>query len=188
MVRVGRRPHTRPVTIRRRYRYVGPAEHRARPPGSRGLVDSADAVTRWVAAQDPADRGAPFTYVVDLRGRLWLAPRRSEHVACAQGADVLAAGEIGFEPDSVGRWSVNYVSNQSTGYCPDLDSWRTVEDALHRAGVRHHAGFTDPFVFRACPTCRAVNIVRDDNFVCAVCDDELPVDWNLDAQSAPCAG
>lgn len=143
------------------------------------VVDSAEALARWLAAQEPVERTAPFTYVVDLRGWLWLAPRRSEHVTCARGADVLAAGEIGFRRDS-GGWRVDSVSNQSTGYCPDLGSWSPVEDALRRAGVRHPGGFTDSFVFRGCPACLAVNVVRDDDFVCAVCDGPLPAGWNLD--------
>lgn len=52
--------------------------------------------------------------------------------------------------------------------------------ALDRAGLRHPGGFTQPIVFRGCTTCFAINIVRDDDFACAVCGDALPSEWNLD--------
>lgn len=51
------------------------------------------------------------------------------------------------------------VSNQSTGYCPDIDSWTTVA-ALDRIGVRYPGGFTHPIAFRACTTCDQINVVR----------------------------
>ncbi|KUO07851.1 hypothetical protein [Streptomyces sp. DSM 15324] len=38
--------------------------------------------------------GEPYTYVVGLGGWLRLAPRRSEHMACAGGGAVLGAGEV----------------------------------------------------------------------------------------------
>jgi hypothetical protein len=59
-----------------------------------------------------------FTFVIDLGGALRLAPRRGEHVACADGAPVLSAGEITFLRDQ-DRWTVSEVSNPSTGCCPD---------------------------------------------------------------------
>jgi hypothetical protein len=45
----------------------------------------------------------------------------SEHVACAGGGFVLGAGEIAFSRGGNG-WAISEVSNQSTGYCPYLDS------------------------------------------------------------------
>jgi hypothetical protein len=123
----------------------------------------------------------PFTFVVDLDGVLWLAPRRTEHVACAGGREVLAAGEISFRSD-VDGWYVDEVSNQSTGYCPDPDSWPAVAAALERVHVRHPGGFTNPVVFRRCPECGERNIVRDGMFACALCDADLPPQWNFDSQ------
>jgi hypothetical protein len=137
-------------------------------------------LARWLADQDDRERVEPFTYVVDVRGDLRLAPRRSEDVACARGGDVLAAGEIQFERDDTGDWVVVQISNQSTGYCPDVTSWSVVQAALDRAGVRHPGGFTHPVVFRRCPDCGAVNVVRDGDFVCAICDADLPARWNVD--------
>jgi hypothetical protein len=164
----------------RRFRYVGPAELRDLPAAVDAVtVTSGEELTGWLAAQDARDRAAPFTYVITTDGAVLVAPRRREHVACAGGQDVLGAGEIQFDLDDAG-WFVSEISNQSTGYCPDVESWPAVAAALDRAGLRHPDGFTQPIIFRACPTCLARNIVRDDDFICAVCGADLPSEWNLD--------
>lgn len=105
----------------RSYRYVGPIELKAaiRPGGGRCRISSAAECGRWIAERSAAEPAEPFTFVVGLDGTLRLAPRRSEHVACAGGAMVLNAGEIGFVREA-DRWAVSEVSNQSTGYCPDV--------------------------------------------------------------------
>jgi hypothetical protein len=168
------------MTTPTRYRYRGPAELRDRPATEdRTRVDTRAGLDRWLAGRAAGDRSEPFTFVVDVDGTLWLAPRRSEHVGCAGGGDVLAAGEMRFAPTGAGDWVVDEVSNQSTGYCPDLDSWSAVASALDRAGVGRPDGYTHPIVFRACPTCTATNVVRDGDYVCAVCGDDLPDRWNL---------
>jgi hypothetical protein len=81
-----------------RYRYVGPADVRsAALRGDEGyLVRSLDDFGHWLAAVSGRDLAEPFTYVVDVDGVLRLAPRRSEHVACAGGGEVLGAGEVTF--------------------------------------------------------------------------------------------
>jgi hypothetical protein len=111
---------------------------------------------------------------------LRLAPRRSEHVVCAAGAPVLAAGEIAFRRVDE-AWSVAEVTNQSTGYCPDPTCWPAVSDALELAALAHPQGFTVEVVFRRCDSCRELNIVREGDFVCVFCDGELPVVWNVDS-------
>ncbi|GAA2448381.1 hypothetical protein GCM10010191_77290 [Actinomadura vinacea] len=158
-----------------RYVYVGPDEIRARVrPGERGApIGSADDVRRRLDARERDERDEPFTYVVDLGGSLRLAPRRSEHVACAGGEPVLAAGEVAFEADGESV-AVAAISNQSTGYCPGAESWPAVAAALDRAGVRRPDGFTDEFVFRRCAACGGLNLVKDAYFVCALCDADLP--------------
>jgi hypothetical protein len=162
------------MTPHRHYRYLGPADLRGSSSGEgRVEVDRVETVRQWLDDQDPRDRAEPFTFVVTLGGRLRLAPRRSEHVVCAGGQDVLAAGEVRFEVDGEGPQVVE-ISNQSTGYCPDVDCWAAVEEALDAIGLRHPVGFTAPVVFRRCPTCDAKNVVRDDDYVCAVCDGDLP--------------
>lgn len=153
-------------------------------PGSEGqLIQSPDDFAAWLATCSEDEVTEPFTFVIDLDGILRLAPRRSEHVACAGGAPVLSAGEIIFLQDQ-GRWMVSEVSNQSTGYCPDPASWPAVKDALDRAGLKHPGHFTDPITFRRCPQCQEPNLVKDDYFFCAVCETELPRAWNLDPPEA----
>lgn len=164
----------------RRFRFVGPAEIGDLPAAVDAAdVTSAEALGLWLAGQGPHDRTEPFTYVITIDGNLRLGPRRREHVACARRQDVLGAGEIQFAHTATG-WIVTEISNQSTGYCPDLDSWAAVAAALDRIGLGHPDGFTEPVVFRACPTCHAINIVRDGDFACGVCEDVLAREWNLD--------
>ncbi|WP_433175351.1 hypothetical protein [Actinoallomurus sp. CA-150999] len=168
----------------RRYRYVGPADLLAAVrAGEEGhpIRSPADLVV-WSSGRGDTELDEPFTYIVDLAGTLRLAPRRSEHVACAGGASVLGAGEVTFRRER-GCWVVDEISNQSTGYCPDVTSWSAARDALERAGLDHPGGFTHPVVFRRCPACHERNIVRDDDFHCALCDTELPATWNMDSRT-----
>ncbi|MEH0542150.1 hypothetical protein QA802_03385 [Streptomyces sp. B21-105] len=161
----------------RRYTYVGPQDLRrtvVRGAGGRVIRSAAD------LDGDPAtaDDEEPFTYVVALDGLLRLAPRRSEHVACAEGEEVLGAGEISFHRTPHGP-RVLEVGNQSTGYCPDPDSWPAVAAALDRAGIGRPDGFTHTLVFRRCEGCGEHNVVREGVFVCVFCDDDLPLTWNM---------
>ncbi|WP_274710572.1 hypothetical protein [Streptomyces sp. SKN60] len=133
----------------------------------------------WVVGRSAAELAEPFTFVVGMDGVLRLAPRRSEHVACAGGGMVLSAGEIGFMREAA-RWTVSMVSNQSTGYCPDVSSWAEVARALDAVELRRPSGFTHEVVFRRCPDCQEHSIVREDDFVCVFCGSDLPVVWNVD--------
>ncbi|MEU9443593.1 hypothetical protein AB0D42_22330 [Streptomyces sp. NPDC048304] len=165
----------------RSYRYVGPEDVKAgiRPGGSGVDVRTGGEFADWAAGRSREELAEPFTFVVRGDGVLRLAPRRSEHVACAGGEPVLSAGEISFREDA-GRWAVREVSNQSTGYCPDVDSWPAAAGALDRAGLGHPGRFTHEVVFRRCLTCGQHNIVRDGHFVCVFCDADLPERWNID--------
>ncbi|MGW5280019.1 hypothetical protein ACWERI_11225 [Streptomyces collinus] len=173
------------MTVQERsYRYVGPAELKAavRPDSGGCRIGSADEFASWVAGRPVAELADPFTFVVGLDGVLGLAPRRSEHVACAGGEAVLGAGEISFTCEA-GRWGVGDVSNQSTGYCPDVGSWAAVAQALDRAGLSRPPGFTHEVVFRRCPGCQQHNIVREGDFFCVFCGSDLPETWNVDPSS-----
>ncbi|MGW1782373.1 hypothetical protein ACWCQQ_25025 [Streptomyces sp. NPDC002143] len=164
----------------RRYGYVGPEDVRravGRGNGGRAIRCAAD-LDACTTAKDAED-AEPFTYVVGLDGLLRLAPRRSEHVACADGDDVLGAGEISFRRGPRGAVRVHEVSNQSTGYCPDPDSWPAVAAALDRAGIGRPDGFTHALVFRRCERCGENNVVREGVFVCVFCDGDLPLLWNV---------
>jgi hypothetical protein len=93
---------------------------------------------------------------------------------------VLSAGEISFTREA-GRWTLSKVSNQSTGYCPDVTSWVEVARALDAVELQRRSGFTHEVVFRRCPDCQEHNIVREDDFVCVFCGSDLPAAWNVDS-------
>jgi hypothetical protein len=164
----------------RLYRYVGADADRDAvgvDAGGTAVTSQAD-LTQFLARHEQ-DAGEPFTFVVDRYGVLLLAPRRSEHVACAGGQPVLAAGEIGFVGQA-GAWVVGEVSNHSTGYCPDPDCWPAIAAALRRAGVPPPVGFTSEVRFRRCARCGERNVVKDDWLVCALCGGPLPDVWNFE--------
>lgn len=161
------------------YPYVGPDQTRldaASQPAGRELR-SADEILAWLAT-NPEGLTDAATFVVNLSGRLVLAPRRSEHVACAAGAEVLAAGELRFTKRTNGL-AVAEVTNQSTGYCPDTECWPAVQRALEAIGVLPRATWSQPFVFRRCPRCRELNLVKERWFVCTFCEADLPTSWNV---------
>jgi hypothetical protein len=118
------------------------------------------------------------TFVIDVNGNLLLADRHSEHVACAGGKAVLSAGEIFliFEGNSL---EIFDVTNQSTGYCPEIKSWTHVESALDKIQISHPSSFTIEFNFRRCLSCSQINIIKNDSWICSVCNSILPDKWNF---------
>jgi hypothetical protein len=167
----------------RLYHYVGPAEIKARASGSPGgtRITSISNLLAWArgTGQLPGPDGlVAATFVVDAQGDLLLADRRAEHVACAGGGPVLSAGEMFFR-SAGGRIEVAEVSNQSTGYCPESESWPVVAAALERAEVPHPGRFTTEVVFRRCEGCGERSVVKDGWFVCGACGAELPELWNF---------
>src|SRR5262245_42017436 len=154
----------------RRYQYVGPEAIRERsataPTGMR--IASPGDLMEWLSVSgqepDPAGRFA-LTYLVNEQGELVVADRRSEHIACSGGGPVLSAGEL-FLAVSGTDVEVVEVSNQSTGFCPEPESWPAVSAALDRVGVPHPGRFTLEVIFRRCPRCGERNVVKDGWFVC----------------------
>jgi hypothetical protein len=178
--------------MRPTYRYVGPRRIADRaPPVPAGVqVDSPEDVRRWIrqtGQELSAARQFTATFVIDEAGRLRIADRRSEHVVCAGGKPVLSAGEMTFTVMPSGI-SVSRVTNQSTGYCPEPDSWPAVQTALARAGIAAPDRFSQEFIFRRCPRCNSINIIKDGVFDCGVCSTPLPEEWNLDSATAAEAG
>ncbi|WP_206292752.1 hypothetical protein [Humisphaera borealis] len=108
-----------------------------------------------------------------------IADRHSEHVACAAGRNVLAAGEVFFVVESPSSVHIDEISNQSTGYCPRSDCWEAVALALDRIGLSHPRDFTTICTFRKCGSCGERNIVKDGWFYCDVCGEALPEKWNF---------
>ncbi|HEY1082682.1 MAG TPA: hypothetical protein VGE29_10490 [Prosthecobacter sp.] len=106
-------------TQSRLYAYVGPADIKrdARQDRSCMHVTHSDLLLPWMQPFLPRGRrdgSVIATFVIDSAGRLWIADRHSEHVACAAGTPVQAAGEICLER-SGSEVTVSEVSNQSTG-------------------------------------------------------------------------
>jgi hypothetical protein len=71
------------------------------------------------------------------------------------------------------------ATNQSTGFCPEPESWPAVAAALDRIGIPHPGRFTQEVVFRRCPACGQRNIVKEAWFACDVCGANLPLVWNF---------
>ena len=90
-----------------------------------------------------------------------------------------SAGEMFFLLTAAGV-QVAEVSNQSTGFCPEPESWPAVAVALDRLGVPHPGRFTTEVLFRRCEQCGERNVVRDGWFVCGVCGADLPERWNFE--------
>jgi hypothetical protein len=172
----------------RLYPYVGPAELRepGREPSGVAITSQA-MLAAWLDSRDRDELAEPFTFTVSADGDLLLAPRRSEHVHCAGGRDVLAAGEITFGQDGQDgqAWRAVAVTNHSTGYCPAPESWPAVAAVLDRAGIVRPPGYDPVVIFRRCPACQALNIVRDEHFACAICDGPLPREWNVSRTPPP---
>jgi len=162
------------------YPYVGPAAIRRAVEGAPAgaCIRSQADLEAWLQ-QNPAalDEGATFT--VSLDGLLYLAPRRSEHVACAAGAPVLSAGEMRFAWRKPQPAVVTEVTNQSTGYCPEPSSFEDVARALRTAGLSAPPTWSWACVFRRCPGCEQLNLVKNDDFTCEACWGALPRERNL---------
>ena len=165
---------------RREYQYVGPIEivetARSQPSGIQ--IRSSGDIAQWLQAA-PTERLPDGTWVatftVGTDETLRLAPRRSEHVACASGGPVLSAGEITIDDEL----NIIEISNQSTGFCPEPESWIAVQPVLERLGLSHPGQFTNAVVFRQCPKCKERNIVKGSWYQCQLCDAGLPSTWNF---------
>jgi hypothetical protein len=169
------------VFVTKLYSCVGPAAiaERARTaPGGR-RIRSPDDVGDWIRATDQELHGGLViaTFVVDAEGRLLIADRRSEHVACAGGAVVRSAGEMTF---AVGPpIEASAVSNQSTGYCPEPESWPAVAATLRAVGFAAPATFDPACHFRRCLSCADVTLVKNGVFECGLCGVPLPTEYNI---------
>lgn len=164
------------------YPYVGPAriseQARHQPAGFE--VRSLDGLRGWLGRHGARHGEVTATFVIDRAGTLRVADRHAEHVACAGGGPVRSAGEMTFSApgDPI---EVTYVSNQSTGFCPEPASWAEVQTALDQFGLAHPGRFSEAFQFRRCPSCEQTNLIKDEIFVCDTCEAELPRTWNFEA-------
>lgn len=159
------------------YRYVGPSELAvaARSRSGARIESVAELVQTYRQLGGRRD-ALVCTYVVDDLGVLRIADRASEHVDCANGGPVLAAGELALEKDG----TISAVTNLSTGFCPSEASWAAVAHALRSTGQTLD-GFSHAFEFRRC-ACGARVVVKDDD-TCPECDRVLPTSWNFESTS-----
>jgi hypothetical protein len=120
-------------------------------------VDSPATLDQWLTGQHSTERAQP-------------SPTSPPSTACSASphanantwpAPVLAPGEVLFETDS-NAWAVERSATSRPGYLPEPGLLASVATALDRLGLVHPAGFTNPIIFRVCPTCWAINVVRDD--------------------------
>ena len=165
------------------YHYVGPhdLQHLLAQPSDRLLIGHPEDVHAWIGAAHQKltpNHSITTTFIIDTNGDLWIADRHSEHVACAAGQAVIAAGEITFAFHKH-QITVSEITNQSTGYCPEPESWAAVSRTLATLGIEHPPGFTTLFIFRRCQECGTINIVKEELFECAVCETILSREWNL---------
>lgn len=165
-----------------RYRYVGPPELRRLigQPSDRCCIQDEASLEKWLRQTQPLRGGQAITgtFIIDLNEQLWIADRHSEHVVCAAGEDVLAAGEMTFAQRAQGIVVIE-ATNQSTGYCPEPACWPVVDRVLSRLRIPHPPCFTSEIILRRCTTCGTTNIVKDDIFECTVCGAELSETWNF---------
>ena len=161
------------------YSYVGSESIRRAvakmPPGT--PITDLEVLLDWVEARSYGD-DLTATFTITPRHIMQLAERRSEHVACAAGGPVAGAGEITFSQER-GSWFVSEITNQSTGFCPDPSCWNAVARVLDAIGIEHPGRFTRAYDFRRCDACGELALVKEQWFVCAHCEAELPRDYNL---------
>lgn len=164
----------------KKYHYVGPEENLALiKEDNRGeQIKNHQQLLSWLTQRDQHDDVIIATFVINKRGKLILSDRETEHVFCAQGQDVLSAGEMMFFLEK-NKISLDEVTNQSTGYCPEAKSWNVVAKALKKLDISVPKGFTTTFEFRRCQQCDNINLVKDDWYVCAFCDEDLSRKWNI---------
>ncbi|MFC5599881.1 hypothetical protein [Deinococcus cellulosilyticus] len=119
--------------------------------------------------------GYTVTYVVLTSGELRMAERQTEHVACAEGGPVLAAGEMSFEIHKR-EMHITGLSNLSTGFCPEVGCLEQVLVLLSSLQVDLSVCNIYLFEFRRC---QSTNVMKYRDPFCVVCDAPLPEKWNF---------
>lgn len=128
------------------YCYIGPAELNVELEIPRRHVTYRNQIEEWLNRRE-VDQ-CSVTYIVNQAEELWISDRQTEHVVCAQGKPVLAAGEIGFLLNQT--IEIEYVSNQSLGYCLPQNTWSVTQRVLDRLEIPHPGEFTLRCEFRRC--------------------------------------
>ena len=166
------------------YSYVGPSEITLllASPSARWPLRSVTDVLNWKqdvypALKHPVLTMVTVTFIIDRDATLWIADQHSEHLVCARGKAVIAAGELTF--DLTHKVRITEITNQSTGYCPEPNTWSITSHVLQITGLPHPPAWTRCYNFRRCDRCATIAIIKDDDFECAVCAATLSHSWNL---------
>ena len=161
------------------YKYIGSKDilKQVKPEQIGYPITSAKDILYWInnSAQEFNNQEITATFTIGQNYIFRLNDRRSEHVACAGGVDVLAAGEITFEVEQK-QISISQITNQSTGYCPSPSSWKDINKVLSKLNIDYPEYFTQEFIFRVCAACGVINVIKDSFFVCIICNQDLPED------------
>ncbi len=170
-------PETSPFRL---FPYVGPPHFIEKAFSSeRFRIESSSDLSLWLKKKAAAlERDGTFvsTYVITEDNEFWVADRRSEHVGCARGKRVKAAGEIFQERTG----AIERITNQSTGYCPSVECWSSVQAMLSLLNIPLTlVGFDPAFEFRRCTSCGEVQLVKDEFYFCLKCSEQLSAEWNV---------
>jgi hypothetical protein len=164
------------------YSYVGPKEllELVSDDVDRICISSLSEVHKWLKRTNQIldrNNSVTSTYIIDIKGVIWIGDRHMEHVVCAKGQPVLSAGEITLTINET--INASFITNQSTGFCPKPQSWKYTKLALEQANIRYPEELSVALEFRICTHCNTINIIKENHFYCAVCDNQLPNDWNI---------
>ncbi len=156
------------------YQYIGPIEilDRIDRESLGQAISSSKDLIDWLERMVYAQDFVTLTYIVDQEGSLRIAPRETEHVACAGGNSVLAAGELTVE--FIGNEvSVAEITNLSTGYCPSPSCWPAAKLALKKTDIQFPDYFTSSYIFGICDNCGNRQVIKDDVYDCYNCGETL---------------
>ena len=95
-------------------------------------------------------------------------------------ADLASSDIERFEPTSeaeLARWL-----GASPAHADGATTWTYV--VTERAGLEPPPRWSHAFTFRRCRACGAINVVKEDEFVCAPCGAPLSAHWNFDEEDA----
>ncbi|WP_375561457.1 hypothetical protein ACE193_02565 [Bernardetia sp. OM2101] len=145
-------------------------------------IFKSDDILNWIetTSQELINASVIATFIINENHELVINDRHSEHVLCAGGKKVVSAGEITFFFEEKDKISINEISNQSTGYCPEPKSWKYVNEVLSKLGIEYPNYFTLDFDFRLCTNCQTINLIKEQVFECQMCGNELNLEWNFD--------
>ncbi|WP_189003031.1 hypothetical protein [Deinococcus roseus] len=83
------------------------------------------------------------------------------------------------------QWFKNQVqvlglSNLSTRFCPEPACLQVGLTLLENLKLDLTGCTVYAFDFRLCPECQTINVVKNQEFYCSVCDAALPLHWNFE--------